>query len=369
MKILITTEFYYPYVGGSIFLQKVAEGLVKKGHDVIVATAYLPERKDLIFNGVKIEQFKIKGNAVKGMRGEIDRYKNFLLGSQFDSMLNFAANIWTSDIPFELADRLHSKKFLTTPGLSRLGKARYHDYYHNLYLNAVKKYEKIIYTSFHYQDKIFGDRHGIGDKAVLIPNGAGNEFLNPTGNFRQKYGIKTSKMAVSISNHYLKKGHWFVIRAFLKLRRPDATLVLIGNRPGSHPWYSCYLLCNFMAKIHPRIKSFSNVPREDAVSAFAEADLYLFGSKVECAPLVLYESFASKTPFITTDVGNVKDYRDYIKIIKSPSEMAKVANDLLNDETIRHDMAERAFQLWRKNYTWDKIVDLYERILTIGTLS
>jgi len=37
-----------------------------------------------------------------------------------------------------------------------------------------------------------------------------------------------------------------------------------------------------------------------------EADL-LFESKVESAPLVMFEAFASRTPFLTTEVGKVED--------------------------------------------------------------
>ena len=47
-----------------------------------------------------------------------------------------------------------------------------------------------------------------------------------------------------------------------------------------------------------------NLPREKVVDAFFEADLFVFASKVEYSPLVLFESAAAGTPFLTVPAGN-----------------------------------------------------------------
>ena len=99
------------------------------------------------------------------------------------------------------------------------------------------------------------------------------------------------------------------------------------------------------------------------VSAYQQADLFLFGSRLEVAPLVMYESFASRTPFITTDVGNVKDHQNFLTIIKTPSEMATAAHALLDDNIARSRIAEKAFILCQKKYTWNKVVDKYDALI------
>ena len=53
--------------------------------------------------------------------------------------------------------------------------------------------------------------------------------------------------------------------------------------------------------------------RAEIVSLYSEADLLLFPSKIECSPVVLFESIASKTPFLTTDVGNAKEIIEWTK--------------------------------------------------------
>ena len=77
----------------------------------------------------------------------------------------------------------------------------------------------------------------------------------------------------------------------------------------------------------------------------------------------MYESFASKTIFITRPVGNVKDHEEYIRIVNTPDEMAKAANYLLDHSEEREALAEEAFQLWKDNYTFESIVNLYENLL------
>jgi glycosyltransferase involved in cell wall biosynthesis len=374
MKILFTTEFYEPHKGGvEEVTRQVAERLVKKGHKVCVATSYIPERVAKQLNGVIIEDFKLGGSLGRGLKGsaaEIKRYQDFLC-SGFDAVINNAAQIWTTDLAFEVVGSIKGKKLLIPCGYSGLNNPLYEGYFKVLPAHLAK-YNKLIYMSPNYQDKIFGDEHGVGDKAVIIPNGApAEEFLGPDDyNIREKLGIKTKFLAITVANHYRDKGHGFVIEAFKKMKRQDTTLLIVGENPGKDLWHKtkqfvrgCYKNCLATSLIHGNIKLAKGSSRELVLSAYKEADLFLFGSRVECAPLVLYESFASKTPFISTGVGNIPDYKDYVKIIKSPEEMVQEANRLLDNEGERQAMAEKAFNLWRESYTWDKIAEQYEKQL------
>ncbi len=332
------------------------------GHDVTVATSAQPGRPADI-RGVKICGFRVQGNAVRGLRGEVERYQRFLTGSDFEVMVNFAANNWPTDLAFACADGISAKKILSTPGLSKLYDPAYRDYYEKIYAQALGRYDRIVYTSPNYRDKIFGDRHGFGAKAVIIPNGAGKEFLAQPLNFRERYNIRTPFLIVTIANHFWAKGHDFVFQAFRKMARKDATLVIIGDRPHRHSWYSCELLCSWKTFVKPRTRLLSRVPREFIVAAFQEADIFLFGSKLECAPLVMYESFASRTAFVTTDVGNVRDHDEYLKIVRSPDEAADRANALLDLPEYRRELTEGAFALWRRNHTWDIVGGKYDELL------
>jgi len=370
MKILFTVEFYEPHKGGAEeVVKQLAERLAKKEHSVTIATSFLNERTFLELNRVKIEGFKISGNIVNGITGnknEIEKYRRFLRGD-FDVIINYAAQIWTTDLAFDVLNDITAKKVLVPFCYSGLKNHAYIEYFKKL-PDYLKKYDKLVYMSPNYQDKIFGDKNMVGDKAVIIPNGASEEeFLNEDKfNIRKKLGIKTKYLVISVSNHYKAKGHAFVVDAFRKMKRNDITLLIVGEKFVSYGFrkiahfFLDYLQCRFFSLVNKNIKLVDGKNRDLVVSAYKNADLFLFGSKVECAPLVMYESFASKTPFITTNVGNVSDHAGYLKIVSSPNEMSDVANNLLNNEKKREELIEKAFQLWKENHTWRGIAGRYE---------
>lgn len=364
MRILHTTEFYDPHAGGNLAIQRISEGLVRRGHSVTVATTFLSERTSTEIAGVKIEPFRIRGSLVKGIRGDVERYQQYLRESDFDVVTNFFADIWTTDLTFGVLDRMRGSRVLATPCLSKLARPTHRRYFYSNYLDALAKYDRVVYLSAAYRDKLFGDEQGFGDKSSIIPNGAGEEFLAAPAGFRKAFDITTPLMLLTVANHYLAKGHAFVIDAFHRMRRTDATLVLVGEKPFFHSWYSCWPRCRLAGALDRRIRVLSGVPRAWVVSAFQEADLFLFGSRVECAPLVMYEAFASHTPFLTTPVGNVSDHADAVKIVRTPEEMSDAGNSLLRDDAERRRLAGQAFQLWQAHHTWEQIAAQYESLYT-----
>ena len=51
----------------------------------------------------------------------------------------------------------------------------------------------------------------------------------------------------------------------------------------------------------------TDLPRADLVQAYMNADLFVFASYVEYSPLVLFESAAAGTPFLSVPVGNAAE--------------------------------------------------------------
>lgn len=367
MKILITVEFYYATGGGGIGEQakQIAEGLARLGHQVIVATTQVSNRPRVI-NGVAIEGFAIRGNNISGITGEKERYIEFLKLRQWEVLVNLAANIWTTDLAFLAAKEIPAIKILSTPGMSKLGNPIYEKDYQQTYVPALKNYyDAVIYTSANYQDKLFGDANGIGSKAKIIPNGAAeNEFKTLINiDIKKELHISTPKVAMTVANHYFAKGHDFVISAFRKMQRKDVTLIIFGGRPARHSWYSCYPFCWIKQLLYPRIKLVVGAPRELVVAAYQQSDLFLFGSRLECAPLVMYESFAAQLPMIARPAGNISDYSQYLRIVQTPSQMASEADTLLNDQQLHTQVGKSAFELWEKEYTWTAVVEKYEKLI------
>ncbi len=372
MKILFTVEFYEPRKGGvEQVVKQLAEGLLKKGHQVSVATSYTSERNFTALNGVRVESFKLGGNLAKGFVGASDeqaRYHQYLQGD-FDVVINYAAQNWSTDLAFAVLSKIKAKKVLIPCGYSGLHNPIYQAYFAQLpaYL---AQYDSLVYMSMSYQDKVFGDEHGVGAKAVYIPNGASADEFIPSDlyRFRERAHIRTKYLAITVANFYAAKGQRFVIKAIKKMRNKDVTLALIGELPTSKGVKKLahiitgYLPCWIASLLNPRIKIISGKNRAEVISAYKNADLFLFGSRVECAPLVMYESFASKVSFITRPVGNVADHKEYLSIVQTPEEMAHIADRLLNDDALRHRSTQRAFELWDQEHRWERIVERYEQL-------
>ena len=378
MKILFTVEFFYPSVGGTQeVVKQISTGLAKRGHDVTIATTKLKTRRDKYFNGVKIEEFSITGNSVKGIKGEKEKYKDYLLHNQFDLMINYAAQQWATDLVFPLLNSIHYKKVFIPCGFSKLFTPAYKDYYDDI-PSKLSLYDRLIFHSNNYRDINFARDHGF-QNIIVIPNGASSlEFSGDKRYFREKYRIEqNTPVLLTVGNHTWMKGHQFVIRVFQQLKLKKGILIIIGKALN---FKGCLPLCllesywsNISSKNNKRILVL-NPPRDEVVQAYYSADLFLFASKIEYAPLVLLESMASKTPFITLATGNAEEIiADSKSGILAPTSQdnlgysygdiksfSQITQELLMDKETRIKMGEAGYLAWQNKYTWENIVVQYE---------
>ena len=112
------------------------------------------------------------------------------------------------------------------------------------------------------------------------------------------------------------------------------------------------------------------------MSAFKSADLFLFPSNIECSPLVLFEAMASKTPFLTTNVGNATEIIHWSHggevlptlIDKKGNSRAKIQESVLileklvRNGRVRNAMKRFGFEAWKNEFTWGKIALTYEKL-------
>ena len=389
MRILHTCNTYWPLRDGvSIAVQRISEGLAGLGHDVTVATsreAGLPEGDH---NGVHIVRFDLGGNCVTGYTGDVPTYQDYVRSWRGDVMLNYAAQICTTDLVFPLLGELSCRKVLVPCGYSGLYDDAFAGYFRTL-PRWLAEYDALVYLSEHYRDKEWGDSHGL-TRSVVIGNGASeSEFASPPAGFRQACGITERTMFLCVSNFGLGKGQHHLVEAFRRARIDDATLVLIGS--ALNPYAALELMTpdgphgravRFARKAairlrgfgdHPRgqwvrrlrgldssIRVLTDVPREMIVSAYAEADLFLLASEVECAPLVLYEAMAAGTPFVCTPVGNAADLPG--GVVRPAGEFGSAMRDAVERPETWRALGEAGRAFWAEHATWRLVVDEYESL-------
>lgn len=396
MKILHAVESYYPSVSGAPeVIRQISEHMVKMGHDVTVATRKLPNRKSLKHNGVKIVEFDIQpinthgASIVSGIKGEIDKYQEYIKNSKFDVIMSYAAQQWTTDLILPILDEIKAKTVLVPCGYSALYDPAYGHYYKQL-PKFLSKFDATVYHATDYRDINFARQHKIKN-AHIIANGADeNEFTIPISKERKnhlktKYSIK-GLIIMTVANYTGEKGHTELLKVFKRLPVPQATLVSAGSPTpgvGSYDMFKAQAeRINTNKKfIGKKVVMVDGSDHMEVHRLLKCADLFVFLSNIEYSPLVLFEATAAGVPFVATAAGNSKEIAQWtgggviVKTHERPNGRvtADHKNTLWNVARLCHNPKRRValgkagHASWEKHYTWQKITDeylkLYEKLL------
>lgn len=422
MKILFCCEFYAPSVGGvQEVMRQLAELLVEKGHQVTVATSKLPNRNFTSLNGVQIKEFSVSGNLVRGIFGDEDQYRQYVIGGNFDVLMIKAAQQWTFDAIWPVLDKIKAPKVFIPCGFSGLMEPAYRDYFSKI-PNVLRKFDHLIFYASDYRDINFTKQHGITNFSI-IPNGASEKEFNDTvdSSFRLRNGIAEDTFVfLTVGSLTGSKGHLELAHAFNNLvlkAGTKAVLILNGNdclrlddsifslprkfisllrtygfyytirhtlksslrRVGVRVGKSVGILdiANAINKKEKKKKILvTNFPRQELIQAYMASDLFVFASNIEYSPLVLFESAAAGIPFLSVDVGNAeeiakwtqsgeicpseKDSKGYTRV--SPIVLAEKMAEMMYDLPKLKEMGDRAKFNWSEHFTWKKIVIQYEQI-------
>ncbi|MBB4361490.1 glycosyltransferase involved in cell wall biosynthesis [Bradyrhizobium sp. CIR18] len=131
------------------------------------------------------------------------------------------------------------------------------------------------------------------------------------------------------------------------------------------------------AQPHKRV-ILTDLTRPELIQAYMAADLFVFASRIEYSPLVLYEAAAAGTAFVTVPVGNAdeivrwtgggllceatKDTLGYTRV--DPRNLAKVMGNCMREPDILARLGTTGRQRWRKHFTWQVVAGYYEDILS-----
>ncbi len=385
MRILHAVEFYAPSVGGAQeVVRQVSERLAARGHDVTVATTRLSERSDADIGGVRIAEFDISGNAVRGMSGEVDRYRAFVRDGGFDIVMSYAAQQWTTDALLPVAGDLGVPTVLAPCGFSGLTDPAYRGYFEALPA-ALAKFDRLVFHSSTYQDIRFARTHDIAN-CVVIPNGADEREFGRSAEqareardrFRRANGIDPSEsVLLTVGGHTGMKGHRLLFDVLRRLEEP-ATLVVVGNTPlglGCRPRCTIRAFGTRTWRTPRRRALLQNPPRAGVVDAYFAADLFVFGSQVECSPLVLFEAAAAGLPFVTVPAGNAGEIAEWTGggvvtdavgrgplVLGDPAALKEAVHELLDDPSRRRALGTAGQDAWRRAFTWGAITGRYEQL-------
>lgn len=354
MRILATVERYTPAIGGAErVVQRVAEGLAARGHEVHVLTGGPAEEAQL--GGVRVHRLPISGNEVRGIRGDGSSVVSLIARIDPDVVFNYAAQTWATDCCVDLLERNDRPRMLLAPcGFSGLDKRRYNRYFAAM-PERLRRYDALILHSSVYQDWEFAAASGV-DSMFVVPNGADAPMIDDA--LRSK--APPGSLAVTVGSHVVSKGHAQFARAVRALGRDRALTgaIVAPPRRGMDALRGCQLTCQARARTQSLEIIDGSLPGAVA-STVAAADLFLFTSRVECAPLVILEAMAAGTPWVSYDVGNVSELAGGV-VVHSPAELLDAARGILDGT--RPELGPQGHEAWEQNHRWENIISRYESV-------
>jgi glycosyltransferase involved in cell wall biosynthesis len=360
MKILICSEFFFPHIGGvEKHSQILANYFIKRKHKVHIATSFIKNRHKI--KNLVIKEFNISGNIVKGYNGDTIKYQKFLINNKYDLIFFNAAQQWTLDLALPIIDIIISKKAFFPCGFSRLNSFIYKPYFSYL-KTRIKYFDNIICANENAADYKFLTKINVKNIAI-INNGA--EKIKPIltkKKFIKKFKLNSfQKIICNISNIKYLKGQDRCIKIFENMKTNNAVLFLIGKNMNT--FYYKFILhmtnrFNLKNKIKNKKIILINTTYEEARTILNYSDLFLFGSRTEYDPLVIYESIISKIKFVSFDVGLTKYHNHKLGFVSNDINLLISQSDkLLNNRKNNH--------LSNDNFLWKNIMKKYKKNLNI----
>jgi glycosyltransferase involved in cell wall biosynthesis len=354
MRILATVERYAPAIGGAErVVQRVAEGLARRGHEMHVMTGGPAEDTEL--GGVHVHRLPLSGNETRGIRGDLSLVADLIARVEPDILFNYAAQTWATDSCFPLLERADRPRMVLAPcGFSGLGKRSYREYFAAMPAR-LRAYDALILHSTVYQDWKFAAASG-AERIEVVPNGADQPA--PAG--PPPIALRPGAVAVTVGSHVLSKGHAQFARAVRTLNRDRALtgVIVAPPRTGLDALRGCQISCQARAR-SKQIEILDGSPPGVVARAIAAADLFLFTSRVECAPLVILEAMAAGTPWVSYDVGNVSELAGGL-VATTPAELLDAAREILDGAHPQLGIQGRS--AWEAEHRWDTVIPRYESV-------
>ena len=326
MKVVIAVMSYYPHEGGVQMVTKyLAEGLAEKGHEIIVLTASSPgDVREESYHKVLIKRYDV-GSLMKIVpTGETEDFKNALLEEcqNADAFVNVCGNTPLAVLVYQVIDKIPCKKVLHQHGMFD---GRFHfrqchtvkeiikmmftsplwELFHRYYWNKMTQFDDCIHLFEHDSSHQYFIAHGYHHNHVVMNSCESTFFEGQTDKtVLDKYHINRPYY-IYVGNYCKRKDQIRAAKTYLASDCKAMDLVLVGSTPNSY--YSKLQSILATSSHQGRIHLLSSIPRQDTIDLIKNSYACLMTSNYEYFPISIIEAMACGKPFVSTDVGVVKD--------------------------------------------------------------
>lgn len=165
---------------------------------------------------------------------------------------------------------------------------------------------------------------------------------------------------LSVGNYSNEKNERLVLEAYKLSGMTQIPLIFVGHQLNS---YSSKLQKQADKWALGNVQFCERLSKEEIDWLYSHALLFLCGSRTECQPLVILDSFASGTACISTNVGCVRSL-GCVLIAADIENMAEQVRFLLQNTFKRNELAVCGLELHRKKFSLAAAKNKWGQLLT-----
>ncbi len=229
------------------------------------------------------------------------------------------------------------------------------------------KADEFICVSKHTQKDFLEFRPDIPTEKTMVVYLAADERFKPThdAQIKSKYGIKTPRYFLGVSDHNPRKNFSHLIQSFIEFIKKekihDISLVLVG--PKKH-FSEIESLVGHLTELKDKIILTGFVPDEDLPALYSEAELFIYPSLYEGFGLPVLEAMQCGTPVLTGDNTSLPEVGgDAVEYISGKDILETVQKmfELHQNTAKRQKMAAAGLKRAQK-FSWTQTVDQIFRL-------
>jgi glycosyltransferase involved in cell wall biosynthesis len=359
-RALLASFTFPPEPNGVAHAAKVyADALVAMGFRVFVATngRAASHPQDRLNGKLSVLGFSVSGNGrlESPYRGDVNKYRDYVLRGHFDIAVFHAWHCWSTDIILPYLDDLAGKKILvshgTWPVADGIGL-----HWALRWLNRAMAISKLSKAMASFDRVVFltrkRDKERFIDRDIYLRKGLRNGIIIPNTVAKpafdaesvrlvcRKYGVTSPSLAIYVSNYSEMKNQEEAIRVFDAAAIDGSQLILIGSMRNS---YSEHLRFKYRFLVrNGRLRIMDGIGRPDLWKLLSASKVFICTSRYEIQPIVLIEAMAAGVPYVAYDIGCIDEMRGGY-VAKDASRMIGLVRKLLavNDPEMRRRLRDR----------------------------